>query len=409
MVDMLKSREDEDNRRREEVQFYSIQQQLDELRRQLKENLARQQWFEELYKQNEGKLQQVQLSQDRLMQDIAQSMHARQMEDNRLKAQVTELVNRIELPEKQLKDLRSQVVDILEARKSGRSIDASSQRQIDEVNSQIRDIHSHLGKISDSQRQLRDLVQELDSAMGEVRQEAVHLAELQSMEEQRLRRQGMELQGLFEALRQQFGEVASRSQRVDDVRRQLTERLDAMDETLERQRVDEATIRHDIGQLEKTSNEQYLLQQERLENVRSQIEAQLGEMRNIGDQRTDRIMTRFNGVDERLRAIEQLISEFPTRFEALERRDEVIGSEADSIEEWLVLRQIEALEHVLDDVRKRRADRATTFGTRPGDKTKGNSRPGSVYNPEGLIKSVRDARPPSRKQKEEAVEEDEES
>ena len=35
------SREDEDNRRREEVQFYSIQQQLDELRRQLKENLAR--------------------------------------------------------------------------------------------------------------------------------------------------------------------------------------------------------------------------------------------------------------------------------------------------------------------------------------------------------------------------------
>jgi chromosome segregation ATPase len=182
-----------------------------------------------------------------------------------------------------------------------------------------------------------------------------------------------------------------------------------MDETLERQRVDEATIRHDIGQLEKTSNEQYLLQQERLENVRSQIEAQLGEMRNIGDQRTDRIMTRFNGVDERLRAIEQLISEFPSRFEALERRDEVIGSEADSIEEWLVLRQIEALEHVLDDVRKRRADRATTFGTRPGDKTKGNSRPGSVYNPEGLIKSVRDARPPSRKQKEEAVVEDEES
>jgi chromosome segregation ATPase len=318
-------------------------------------------------------------------------------------------VNRIELPEKQLKDLRSQILDILEARKSGRSIDASSQRQIDEVNSQIRDIHTHLGKISDSQRQLRDLVQELDSAMGEVRQEAVHLAELQSMEEQRLRRQGMELQGLFEALRQQFGEVASRSQRVDDVRRQLTERLDVMDETLERQRVDEATIRHDIGQLEKTSNEQYLLQQERLENVRSQIEAQLGEMRNIGDQRTDRIMTRFNGVDERLRAIEQLISEFPTRFEALERRDEVIGSEADSIEEWLVLRQIEALEHVLDDVRKRRADRATTFGTRPGGKAKDNSRPGSVYNPEGLIKSVRDARPPSRKQKEEAVEEDEES
>jgi CHASE3 domain sensor protein len=226
------------------------------------------------------------------------------------------------------------------------------------------------------------------------------------MEEQRLRRQGMELQGLFESLRQQFGDVASRSQRVDDVRRQLTERLDAMDEAAERQRVDDSSVRHDIERLEKASNEQYLLQQERMETVRSQIEAQLGEMRNIGDQRTDRLMTRFTGVDDRLRAIEQLVSEFPSRFESLERRDEVIGSEADSIEEWLVLRQIEALEHVLSDVRKRRADRATTFATGTGDKSKGNTRPGSVYNPQGLIKSVREARPPSRKQKEEDEEEE---
>ena len=401
MVDMLKSREDEDNRRREEVQFYSIQQQLDELRRQLKENLARQQWFEELYKQNEGKLQQVQMAQDRLTQDIAQSLHARQMEDTRLKTQVGELLGRIELPEKQLKEVRAQMQEVIDSRKGVRGSEVTGQRQLDDITAQIRDIHSHLGKLSDSQRQLRDLVQELDSALGEVRQEAIHLAELQSMEEQRLRRQGVELQGLFEALRQQFGEIAARSQRVDDVRRQLTERFDALDEFLERQRVEDANTRHDIDRLEKSSNEQYLLQQERLENVRSQIEAQLGEMRNIGDQRSDRIMTRFTGVDDRLRAIEQLVSEFPTRFEALERRDEVIGSEADSIEEWLVMRQIEAFEHVLGDVRKRRVNRATTLGTGGAGGSKGDTRPGSVYNPQGLIKSVRDARPPSRKNKDE--------
>jgi hypothetical protein len=120
-------------------------------------------------------------------------------------------------------------------------------------------------------------------------------------------------------------------------------------------------------------------------------------------------MTRFSGIDDRVRAIEQLVSEFPTRFEALERRDEVIGSEADSIEEWLVLRQIEALEHVLGDVRKRRVDRAGTLSTGAGGKGQGNSRPGSVYNPQGLIKSVRDARPPTRKEKAEDAEAEEES
>ncbi len=40
MVDMLKSSKDDDQRRRDESQLYTIQQQLDELRRQLKENLA---------------------------------------------------------------------------------------------------------------------------------------------------------------------------------------------------------------------------------------------------------------------------------------------------------------------------------------------------------------------------------
>ena len=95
-MDMLKTSRDEDNRRRDEAQLYGLQQQIDELRRQLKENLARQQWFEELYKQNEGKVSQVQLAQDRLTHDVAQSMHARQMEDTRMKAQLADISQKVE-------------------------------------------------------------------------------------------------------------------------------------------------------------------------------------------------------------------------------------------------------------------------------------------------------------------------
>ena len=88
---MLRSAREEDQRKREEAQLYSVQQQIDELRRQLKENLARQQWFEELYKQNENKVTQVQQTQERLNQDVAQAMHARQMDDTRMKGQLSEL------------------------------------------------------------------------------------------------------------------------------------------------------------------------------------------------------------------------------------------------------------------------------------------------------------------------------
>jgi chromosome segregation ATPase len=395
MVDMLKSSRDEDNRRRDEAQFYSIQQQLDELRRQLKENLARQQWFEELYKQNEAKVSQVQQSQDRLMQDIAQAMHTRQVEDARAKAQIAELVQKAEAPEKQLRDLRSQVQELVDGRKDDRDADAVEHRQLEDLQGQIREINAHISKVSDSQRQLRDLIQELDSAMGEVRQEALHVAELQSGEEQRLRRQGVELQGQFEALRQQFGDVSAKSQRVDDVRRQLTERLEAIEEQFGLMKSEANTLRFDMDRLEKTSNEQDVAQQERLESVRLQLDTQLSEMRSISDQRMDRIMTRFSTTDERLRAIEQTLSEMPSRFEALERRDEMIGTEADAMEEWMVQRQIEALETILEDARKRRVERASSISTNP-DKKKESAAPGSVYNPSGLIKRVRDAKPPAR-------------
>ncbi len=395
-MDMLKTSRDEDNRRRDEAQFYSLQQQLDELRRQLKENLARQQWFEELYKQNEGKVALVQTAQDRLTQDISQSMHARQIDEARIKAQVAELAQRADAPEKQIRELRAQVHELAESRKTDRDVDTSAQRQIDEVQAQLRELNAHIGQVGDSQRQLRDLIQELDSAMGEVRQEALHVAELQTLEEQRLRRQGMELQGMFEVLRQQFNDVSAKSQRVDDVRRQLTERIEAIEDRVTVVTTNEEAKGDDIERVEKLANEQYLLQQERLETVRVQLDAQLGEMRAVNDQRMDRIMVRFNGIDERLRFLEQNLAEIPSRFDALERRDEILGTEADTIEEWLVMRQLQALESVLDDVGQRRADRASTFNPKRPDEPI----PGSVYNPSGLLKSVRNAKPPASKDEE---------
>jgi len=405
IMDVLKSSQDEAQRKRDEAQFYSMQQQIDDLRRQFKETLARQQWFEELYRQSEGKVQQLQMSQDRLSQDVAQSLHARQVDEGRMKAQLAELAQKAENPEKQIRELKAQIGELSSGIKNDRDVDAADRKQVEDIQRQIREIYSSMSLLTDAQRQLRDLVQELDAAIGEVRNEALHVAELQRMEEQRLRRQGVELQELFEALRQQFGEVSAKSQRVDDVRRQMVERIEGVEHEFTNIRGDHATVSHDIERLEKMSTEQYIVQQDRLEAVRTQIDSQLGEMRQMADQRMDRYMSRFTSVDERIRSLEQMLSEIPSRFEALERRDETIGAEADSIEEWLVLRQLEALEGVLEEVRKRRTERASVFSSNP--QVKPASAPGSVYNPAGLLKSVRDAKPPSKQKADVEVEAEE--
>lgn len=396
MVDMLKSSKDEDQKRREDSQAYAVQGQIDELRRQLKENLARQQWFEEMYKQGEGRIAQLQQAQDRMSQDVAQALHARQIDDSRTKGQLSELAVRVEGPDKQIRDLKAQIHELAEARKNDRDTGVASQRQIDELHRQIRETNAQISKSNEIGKQLRELVLEVQGGIGDVRQETLHVAELQRMEEQRLRRQGMELQGLFEALRQQFTEVAAKSQRVDDVRHQLTERIDAIEVKLEPMRDEGDEFRKEIARIEALGTEQYMTEQSRLETVRVQLEAQIGEMRQVTDQRTERYMARLNAVDERLRDIEQTLSEFPSRFEALERRDELIGAETDTIEEWLVQRQIAAMEGVLEEVRKRRVERAPNLNLQPPAPPP-DPTPGSVYNPSGLIKSVRDARPPSRR------------
>lgn len=396
-MDMLKSSRDEDQRKRDEAQFYTIQQQLDELRRQLRENLARQQWFEELYKQNEGKVGQLQTAQDRLAQDVAQALHARQIDEGRTKAQVADLATRIEAPDKQIRDLRSQIGELAQASKADRDADAAVQRQIDEVHRQIREVNSHISQASEAYKHLSDVIHELEATIGEVRDETLHVGELQRIEETRLRRQGVELQEMFESLRQQFADIAARSQRVDDVRKQLSERIEKIEDQIKPLHEVEETLADDLERIERTSNEQYIAQQERLETVRLQLESQLGEFRQLHDQRTDRAMNRFNQLEERLRVIEGALSELPSRFEALERRDEMIGSEADTIEEWLVVRQMAALEGMLEDVRQRRAERADSINTgqfrRPAPQSE---TPGSVYNPSGLLRNVRDAKPPRK-------------
>jgi chromosome segregation ATPase len=396
MVDTIKSSRDEDQRKRDEAHFHGIQQQLDDLRRQLKESLARQQWFEELYKQGESRIAQVQQAQDRLTQDIAQALHARQVDEGRTKALVSDLAQKIDAPEKQLREIRAQIQGLTESRKSDRDADVVSQRQIDDLQRQIRDLNSLISKTGEGSRQLRDLMEDLRGSLAEVRQETAHVAELQRLEEQRLRRQGVELQGLFENLRQQFTEISAKSQRVDDVRHQLGERIEAIEGQLAPLQKDEADLQSDFERIEKLSTEQYLAQQERIETIRTQLEAQFAEQRQVGDQRMDRFMARFAGIDEHLRAIDQQLSELPSRFAALEQRDDAIGFEADSMEEWLIQRQLTALEDVLEDARKRRSQRSSTISSGTPHKPKPEPAPGSVYNPTGLIKSVRDAKPPAR-------------
>src|SRR5437764_15380702 len=98
MVDILTSTRGEESRKRDEAAAYQMQQQIDDLRRLLREAIARQQWMEDLYKHTEAQVVQLQMAQERHAQDVAQTLQVRQIEEGRLKQQVAELAQRVEEP-----------------------------------------------------------------------------------------------------------------------------------------------------------------------------------------------------------------------------------------------------------------------------------------------------------------------
>ncbi|HET7080063.1 MAG TPA: hypothetical protein VFM49_21730 [Chloroflexia bacterium] len=376
MADILRTTRDEEGRRREDTTAYQMQQQIDDLRRQMRDALARQQWLEDLYKNTEGQVLQLQMLQERHTQDVAQSMQVRQIEDGRLKQQIAELGQKVEEPMKPIRDLRAQIAELIEARRMDRERTMTDARQYEALQGQIRQLVSQIGVIADAQRQLRDLVHELDAVNNETRQEIQRVAELQRMEEQRLRRQGVELQELVESLREQFTDVNSRSQRVEEVRRQLMEHIEGIRSQLSDSGEHNTRFDSLIQRLEKQVHDNHGVVQERAETIRGQLAAELAELRQVGDQRMDRYINRFQQLEERIRELDGRLAEIPSHFETLRRRDEEIESVLDVLEERHLRMELQSIESQIEDMRQRRAKKQT-----------------EATQKATLVRNVREARP----------------
>lgn len=380
MPDVVSTSRDEELRRRAEAQNYQLQQQVDDLRRQLRELGARQQWLEDLYKQNEGRLSQFQISQDQFAQTITQTINARQVDEQRVKQQVGELLARVDEPMKFIRDLRAQVTELGDSRRTDRERFTAELRQYEGLQIQLREVAAQIGLLADAQRQLRDVVHELDSVNAETRQEIIRLGELQRIEEQRLRRSGLELQEMVETLRLQFQDTTSRSQRIEDVRRQLIERLEAVEEVVTVLEQEDKRQELVLQRLDKQLLENHLVVQERAEGVRAAFDAELSELRQVGDQRMERYIGRFQHLEDRLRDLEQRLTELPAKFDALVTRDLEIEAEREQIEENHLRHEIEGLEAQLTALRARRNQKQAVAAKKEAP---------------GLIRSVRDARPPA--------------
>lgn len=382
MPDIISSVRDDERRKREEAQMFTVQQQIDELRRQFREGQARQQWLEDALKQSESRAAQLQLSVDKQSQEIIQSLQVRQIEDQRLRKQMAELELRVEEPLKPIKEIRAQIAELAERYRASQNQATVSVQQVEALQQQLREVGAQVTMLGDQHRQMNDTQRELNGAIGDNRQEIVRLTEAQRIEEQRLRRQDIEVQQSVEVMRNEFTSMIARIIQLEDTRKRFVEEVDALASSLTTLHAEYNKLEDLLERLSRENGERYLAQQERIETVRVQLEADLADLRQVSDQRGERLFARLQQLEDRLRTVEGDLSLLPGQIEALKQRDEFQVEQAEDLYEQHLIRELEMAEQMLARHRKQhqRAEEAQPSST--------------TANP-SLIRSAREARPPS--------------
>jgi chromosome segregation ATPase len=380
MPDIITNVRDDERRKREEAQMFNVQQQLDELRRQLREGIARQQWLEDALKQSESRTAQLQLSVDKQSQEVMQSLQVRQIEDQRLRKQIAEVEEHATEPLNSIREMRAQITELGERFRSSQSQATVSVQQMEAIQQQMREMAAQVGMLGEQQRQLTDSLHESGNAITENRQEVVRVSEAQRIEEQRLRRQDIELQQGIETVRNEFGAVVARVTQMEDTRKRFVEEIDALASSLTTVHAEYNKLEDLIERMNRDNGERYLAQQERIETVRLQLEADAADLRQVSDQRAERMSARLQQFEDRLRAAEGDLSMMPSQIEGLRQRDEFQVEQAEDLYEQYIARQLEFLDHMLKQNRKRKQRAEESQAAAEGG---------------GLIRSAREAHPPS--------------
>ena len=96
-----------------------------------------------------------------------------------------------------------------------------------------------------------------------------------------------------------------------------------------------------------------------------QLAAELTELRQMGDQRMERYIARFQQLEERLRELDSAWPRSPRISRRLRRRDEEIEVWLDVLEERHLRKELEGIEAQIEDMRLRRTKHKRRRPRRP--------------------------------------------
>ncbi|HEX2912289.1 MAG TPA: hypothetical protein VH186_15885 [Chloroflexia bacterium] len=385
MTEAGRSYREDDTLKRGEAQIYQLQQQVDELRRLLREQVARQTTVEEYFKQSQSLISQVRDQVDKQTGEFAQALQVRVLEEHRIKQDVADLLVRVNEPIKPIRELRSQITQLADQRRREGDQVGLDKAALEKLATQIRDTHAHINRLDGHIKDLREAVKITANAQEYYQRELERILEIIHNAEQTTRRQGEEFREEIKGLRAEVQLFANRITRLEDLQRQDAARIEEFPPVLEVLRKEDERVLANIVRAEKVMSERFVVVQDRLEEIRQQTETQFFNINQLFTGQVDSDNVRFIQLDDRIRILDGVIQEIQLRLEQLRQVSDAEIYDVYQMQEALMEAQLERVQAEYELMRQHRTkSQAAGLGGRRAMRTVRRVRPDINDNDNGM-------------------------
>lgn len=311
--------EDERARAAEQSQLTYLQGQIDELRRQIKEQTNKYHWVIEQVRKVEGEVGQVDGILDRHRQEVAQALDAQRRDIVALRKEIAAAVVKVDEGQRPLRELQTQIQQVAEARKQDRDQVAGWLVRIEELEVRMRDWNAQLNTVDERYRGLGGRLDGLYAADETVRTEIRKVNEDLQVEKQSLRRQAIEVQQLVHQLDATLDDHMSRITRLDEIRQQIELFANQLPEQVAVIETRLTDFTAEVKRIERIGNEHFLVNQERLEDMRHQQDEKVVSLQESDDHTQRQFTAWLERIDGMVRELEQRLARTVVRIDTTQR------------------------------------------------------------------------------------------
>jgi chromosome segregation ATPase len=353
---------DEERRRREEVLAQSLQHQLDELRHALREQTTRQQRQEEILRQTEAQLGQMRVDLDEARQEAHRAGQVRQLDEQRIRQQLTDLLSRVDEPQRPLRTLQAQVADLLDQVRQRRDHESQESRQLEALRLQIEASRSEIVRALEGVRQVRETIEALQGAQAGLGRDIQRLTDQGRLIEQEVRRRITEVEQQVTNLGTRIEEVAVYRPMLEEAIRRTREDMRVFQPQIDSlgQRADQQD--HHLGRVQAQAEERDALMRDRLDVVRVELTTQIGVVAGMVETTAAHLHERMGEWEAAHRDLASRLGDVAMHTSTLERADEHLLEIMRRMEERLVRDRLDQAQQAWEALMDRRQRESESEG-----------------------------------------------